>query len=160
MIMISLVSVSLAQDCLAEKSRDGIIKQVQILIEEAENSSEWVYIAQTDQGFVGFMNKDRFIVEGDKRRAWTKVFVKNGMSIKNNEDQDKILIYVLNHRIYDCLDSKFSDIKTIHYYSDGSSDSREYSNFYKVYPDKRWTDTVPGTLGDIPLKFVCKYNPS
>jgi len=156
LIFMILLTVS----SFADKSPEEIRNQVQVLIEESRGSSDWIYIGQTERGFVGFLSKDRFKVEGNKRKAWTKVFLKNGMKVRNNKDEEKMLIYTLTHSIYDCSSDKVSDIKTVEYFSDGTNDSRNYLSFYKVYPEKRWTDIIPGSVGDILLKFICSYSPS
>ena len=65
----------------------------------------------------------------------------------------------LTHRIYDCAGNRISDIKSADYYSDGTSDGTDYDRFYKAYPEKRCTEIVPDSIGEVLLKFICAYVP-
>ena len=159
-ICLTILFLITAQSLYAEKSSEEIRNQVRELIEETRNSPDWVYIGQTDHGYVGFLGKERFSVEGDERRAWTRVYIKDGEKVKVSQRLAKILMYRLTHRIYDCFGNRISDIKSVKYYTDGTNDTVDYVRFYKAYPEKRWTEIVPGSIGDILLKFVCSYNPS
>lgn len=143
----------------AQEKPEEIRAQVGVLIEESRESPDWLYIGQTNHGYVGFMGKDRFQVNGPERRAWTKVFVRGGETVKTKYGQEMTLMYRLTHRIYDCTLKRISDIKTVNYYSDGTNETIDYSAFYKSYPEKRWTEIVPGSIGDVLLKFVCGYQP-
>lgn len=137
-----------------------VVNKVGLLIEETKNSADWVYIGETKHGYVGFMGKDRFEINGPERRAWTKVFSRRGDSVKTSKGKVQTLLYSLTHRIYDCTLNRISDMRSVDYYEDGTSESIDYTNFYKSYPEKRWTDIVPGSIGDVLLKFVCDYNPA
>jgi surface-adhesin protein E len=145
---------------LAEKSTDEVRTQVRVLIDETRESPDWVYIGETKHSYVGFLSKDHFKVNGPERRAWTKVFVRDGDSVKTKYSEERTLIYLLTHRIYDCSLKRISDIKSVNYYTDGTNESIDYTAFYKSYPDKRWTEIVPGSIGDVLLKFVCGYDPA
>jgi len=159
-ILLPILFLITANSLYAEKSSEKIRNQVQVLIDETRSSPNWVYIDETKHGYVGFLNKDRFLIEGPTRRAWTKVFIRGGEIVKTGQDKENSLIYRLTYRIYDCLGNRISDIKSVDYYSDGTSDSTDYGRFYKSYPEKRWTEIVPESIGDIMLKFVCGYDPS
>jgi len=143
----------------SEENSEQIKSQVRVLIDETRGSPDWEYIGETKHGYVGFLGKDRFKIKGPERRAWTKVFVKNGESVKTKYGKEVTLIYLLTHRIYDCSLKRISDIKSVNYYSDGTNESLDYTAFYKSYPEKRWTEIVPGSIGDVLLKFVCGYDP-
>lgn len=145
---------------LAEKSTAEVRAQVRVLIDETRESSDWVYIGETKHSYVGFLGKDRFVVKGPERRAWTKVFVRDGETVKTKFGKEITLIYLLTHRIYDCSLKRISDIKSVNYYSDGTNETIDYTTFYKSYPEKRWTEIVPGSIGDVLLKFVCGYDPA
>ncbi len=148
-----------ANTLYAQETPEQIRAQVQALIEETRESSDWLYIGQTDHGYVGFMGKDRFQVNGPERRAWTKVFVRGGETVKTKNGKEKTMIYRLTHRVYDCSLNRLSDIKSVDYFSDGTNESLDYVRFYQTYPEKRWTEIVPGSIGDVLLKFVCEYDP-
>ena len=147
---------------LADAQTDSVkvVNQVALLIEEAKESPDWLYIGQTKHGYVGFMGKDRFFVNGPERRAWTKVFIRRGEQVKTVNGKAQTLIYRLTHRIYDCSLNRISDIRSVNYFADGTNESIDYAKFYKSYPEKRWTEIVPGSIGDVLLKFVCEYDPA
>lgn len=152
-----LFGVSYAQ---AQTDSVKVVNEVGVLIEEAKQDPDWLYIGQTKHGYVGFMGKVRFEINGPERRAWTKVFVRGGEQVKTVKGKVQILIYRLTHRIYDCTLNRVSDIRSVDYYEDGTSENIDYTSFYKTYPDKRWTEIVPGSIGDVLLKFVCEYDSS
>lgn len=158
-LLLTLTVIISANSLRAQENQEQIRSQVQVLIKEARESSDWEYIGQTNHGYVGFMGKDRFVINGPERRAWTKVFVRNGESVKTKYGEEKTMIYRLTHRVYDCSLNRISDIKTVNYYSDGTNESLDYTAFYKSYPEKRWTEIVPGSIGDVLLKSVCEYSP-
>lgn len=147
--------------CYAAAQTDNIkvVNEVGVLIEEAKESSDWLYIGETKHGYVGFMGKDRFEINGPERRAWTKVFVRGGEQVKTVKGKVQTLIYRLTHRIYDCSLNRISDMRSVDYYEDGTNENIDYTGFYKTYPEKRWIEIVPGSKGDVLLKFVCDYNP-
>lgn len=158
-ILAVFLSVIAANHLNAQENQEQIRSQVQVLIEEARESPDWLYIGQTNHGYVGFMGRDRFVVNGPERRAWTKVFVRNGETVKTKYGEEKTMIYRLTHRVYDCSLNRISDIKSVDYYSDGTNESLDYVRFYQTYPEKRWTEIVPGSIGDVLLKSVCEYSP-
>ena len=144
----------------AQEGSVKVVNEVGVLIEEARQSPDWLYIGETKHGYVGFMGKDRFSVNGPERRAWTKVFVRGGEQVRTVKGKIQTLIYRLTHRIYDCSLNRVSDIRSVDYFEDGTNESIDYATFYKSYPDKRWTEIVPGSIGDVLLKFVCEYDPA
>ena len=159
LLLLAILFFMPAGPLYSEENSELVRAQVQLLIEEARESSDWEYIGETKHGYMGFLSKDRFEVNGPERRAWTKVFMKNGQSVKTKYGEKMTLIYLLTHRIYDCSLKRISDIKSVSYYSDGTNESLDYTAFYKSYPEERWTDIVPGSIGDVLLKFVCSYDP-
>jgi len=158
-ILLTALFLAPVNQSFAQKTPEQIRTQIRTQMEETRSSPDWVYIGQTDHGYIGFLGKERFSVEGGERRAWTRVYVRDGEQVMVSRRTAKILMYRLTHRIYDCRGSRISDIKSIEYFTDGTNDVVDYIKFYKTYPEKRWTEIVPGTIGDILLTFVCSYKP-
>ena len=127
------------------------------VIEETKSSERWKYIGETKHGYVGFMDINRFQVDGPNRNAWTKVIYTEGELFKNGKGEEYTAVYTITNRNYDCYNKRVSDIKSVDYDADGNSYTTDFEKLYRAYPEKKWIDIIPGSLGEYLLKFVCSY---
>ena len=70
---------------------------------------------------------------------------------------ERVIVYSITNRIYDCSGKRLSDLTLVDYDSEGNSYSTDFKKLYRAYPEKKWIDVPPGSLGDYLLEFVCEY---
>ena len=129
----------------------------QKILIETKSSERWEYIGQTKHGYVGFLDIKRLDIDGSYRNAWTKVIYLDEGLIKDSRSGEYNAVYTITNRIYDCYLNRVSDIKSIDYEADGKSHTTDFEVLYRAYPEKKWIDIIPGSLGEYLLKFICSY---
>ena len=127
------------------------------VLAETKDSPRWEYIGKTKSGYFGFLDIERFEIDGSERNAWTKVIFSDEGLKKEIDGKERIIVYSITNRIYDCSGKRLSDITLVDYDSEGNSYSTDFKKLYRAYPEKKWIDVPPGSLGDYLLEFVCEY---
>ena len=133
--------------------------EAQRVLEETKSSKRWEYIGETKHGYVGFMDINRLQVDGANRNAWTRVIYTKGEQFNNGGGKEYTAVYTVTNRNYDCYNKRVSDVKSVNYDAEGKSYTTDFEKLYRAYPEKKWIDIIPGSLGEFLLKFVCSYQP-
>jgi len=141
----------------AEENENYGANTAQTVLKETQSTERWVYMGKTKSGFVGFLDIDRFQIDGSKRNVWTKVIYTDEEVFKENNGTKYQAIYTITNRLYDCSNQKVSDIKSIDYDTNGNSYTTDFKKLYRAYPEKRWISIIPGSLGEYLLNFICEY---
>ena len=127
------------------------------ILAETENSARWKFMGKTKSGYFGFLDVERFFIEGSERNAWTKVIYSEDGLEKEIDGKNRRIVYSITNRIYDCAGKRLSDLTLVDYDSEGNSYSTDFKKLYRAYPEKKWIDIAPESLGDYLLEFICKY---
>ena len=153
-ILFSLLNVN---PSYAEKNDNDGVNTAQSVLKETQSSERWVYMGETKSGYVGFLDINRFQINGSKRNVWTKVIYTEGEVRKENKGNNYQALYTITNRLYDCSSQKVSDIKSLDYDSNGKSYTTDFQKLYRAYPEKKWISIIPGSLGEYLLNFICEY---
>jgi len=153
-ILFSLLNVN---PSYAEKNDNKGVNTAQMILKETQSSERWVYMGETKSGYVGFLDINRFQINGSKRNVWTKVIYTEGEVRKENKGNNYQALYTITNRLYDCSSQKVSDIKSLDYDSNGKSYTTDFQKLYSAYPEKKWISIIPGSLGEYLLNFICEY---
>ena len=154
-ILFSFLTVNIS---FADKNDNKVVTSPPTELQDTRSSKRWVYIGETKNGFVGFMDSERFDVSGSKRNVWTKVIYTGEEVHKENNGNKYKAVSTITNRLYECSSQKVSDIKSIDYDVYGNSYTTDFKKLYRAYPEKRWISIIPGSLGEYLLNFVCKYS--
>jgi hypothetical protein len=152
-----LFSLLIVNSSFAEKNDNDGVNSAQSVLKETQSSERWVYMGETKSGFVGFLDIDRFQINGSKRNVWTKVIYTEEEVHKENKGNNFQALYTITNRLYDCSNQNISDIKSIDYDSNGKSYTTDFQKLYSAYPEKKWISIIPGSLGEYLLNFICEY---
>ncbi len=154
----ALFSLFIVSPSYAEQNGYEVNNTTQDILKETQSSERWEYImGKTKSGYQGFLDIERFEIDGSKRDAWTKVvFAGEGVERDHNGKKYRA-IYSITNRIYDCSNLKAADIKSIDYDSHGNSYTTDFKKLYSKYPEKKWISIIPGSLGEYLLNFICEY---
>jgi len=153
-ILFSLLNVN---PSYAEENDNEGVNTAQMILKETQSSERWMYMGKTKSGYVGFLDINRFQINGSKRNVWTKVIYTEEEVLKGNKENNYQVLYTITNRLYDCSDQRVSDIKSIDYDSIGKSYTTDFQKLYSAYPEKKWISIIPGSLGEYLLNFICEY---
>ena len=153
-ILFSLLNIN---PSYAEENDNEGVNTAHSILKETQSSERWVYMGETKSGYVGFLDINRFQINGSKRNVWTKVIYTEEEVLKGNKGNNYQALYTITNRLYDCSSQRISDIKSIDYDSNGRRYTTDYQKFYSAYPEKKWISIIPGSLGEYLLNFICEY---